>query len=206
MTYSNSLSDDRSPLVLDTSVIINLSASGNGSRILSALPNDILVPGIVVSELDHETSKANGEYQFIKNQLASRTVKLVDLNEQEYAVFENLVTSLDDGEAATISAAVCRGCVAVLDDRKGRMIAKAYFPSVLPVWSFDLFRHPRVVSELGEALSAEALYLALRDGRMRIHEDCCDLVVNLIGVHHALDCKSLPGYKVRRRQWQQFTT
>lgn len=59
MTYLSSLIEDASPLVLDTSVLINLHASTYGARILAALPNHALVPSIVATELAHETSKAN---------------------------------------------------------------------------------------------------------------------------------------------------
>lgn len=207
MTYSSYLADDLTPLVLDTSVLINLHASTYGGRILSSLPNDILVPEIVASELEHETGRSNGEHQFIQDLATNRKVKLIVLDEREYEVFESLVSgspSLGDGEAATIATAVCRNYLPVIDERKGRQRAQAHIFGKQPGWSIDLFRHPKVVAELGEALCADALYFALRDGRMRIHEGHCDHVVNLIGVQHALDCNSLPNYKVRRQQWREL--
>ncbi len=205
MTYSNFLVENVTPLIIDTSVLINLHASTHGGRILSCLPNDILVPGIVASELEHETSKNNGEHQFIRDLVDTRKVRLIALDERECKVFENLVSgspSLDDGEAATIATAVCRNYLPIIDERKGRQRAQEYIPSNQLGWSLDLFRHPEVTVRLGAALSIDALYYALRDGRMRIHESHCDYVVSLIGVQRALDCKSLPGYKVRRQQWQ----
>jgi predicted nucleic acid-binding protein len=207
MIYSNFLAEDMTPLILDTSVLINLHASMHGGRILCCLPNDILVPEIVASELEHETSKNNGEHQFMQDLAANCKVRLVALDEREYEIFESLVSgspSLDDGEAATIATAACRSCLPVIDERKGRLQAQEYIPDKQLGWSLDLFRHPKVVAELGAALSVEALYFALRDGRMRIHESHCDHVVSLIGVQRALDCKSLPGYKVRRQQWQEL--
>ena len=197
------------PLVLDTSVLINLHASGHGARILSSVPNAILVPEIVVSELEHETSKNNGEHQFIHDLVATKKVSIVALDEREYAVFESLVSgnpSLDDGEAATIATATIRGCQPIIDERKGRLRAQEHFPGKQLGWSLDLFRHPKVVAELGVTLSTEALYFALYYGRMRIQEMHCDQVVSLIGVQRALDCKCLPGYKFRRQQWQDLLT
>lgn len=205
MTYSSSLANEPSPLILDTSVLINLHASRHGGRILTALPHDILVPEIVAGELEHETSKINGEHQFIQELGASGKVRLIGLSEREYEVYATLVSgspSLDDGEAATIALAACRKHLPVIDERKGRLRAQALCRGRLPGWSLDVFRHPRVVAVLGATDSIDALYFALRDGRMRIHEDHCDHVVSLIGVPRALECNSLPGYKVRRKEWQ----
>lgn len=204
MIYSSSLDNDLTPLVLDTSALINLYASKCGERILSALPNEILVPEIVASELEHETSKENGEHQFIQNLVATDNVRLIVLDQIEYEVFESLVSgvpSLDDGESATIATAFCRSYLPVIDERKGRKQAQTQILSKQPAWSIDLFRHQQVIAVLGAALSIDALYFALRDGRMRIDESHCDHVVNLIGVQRALDCKSLPGYKIRQQQW-----
>jgi len=207
MTYSNSRADDMMPLVLDTSVLINLHASTQGGRILNSLPNDILVSEIVASELEHETSKNNGEHQFIHDLVATRKVRIVALDEREYEVFAGLVSgssSLDDGEAATIAAATFRNCLPIIDERKGRQRAQEYVPGKQPGWSLDLFRHPNVVEELGVELSIEALYFALRYGRMRIQEAQCEHVVSLIGIQRAVECNCLPGYKLRRQQWQEL--
>lgn len=207
MTYSISRADDMIPLVLDTSVLINLHASTHGGRILSSLPNDILVPKIVLSELEHETSKNNGEHQFTHDLVATRKVRIVTLDEREYEVFASLVSgspSLDDGEAATIATAACRSYIPIIDERKGRQRAQDHIPGKQPGWSLDLFLHSKVVAELGIALSSEALYFALRYGRMRIQEADCDHVVSLIGVQRALECNCLPGYKLRRQQWQEL--
>ena len=84
MTYSSSITNDSRPLVLDTSVLINLHACKYGEHILSALPNEILVPEIVVSELEHETSRSNGEYRFVQNLIADRIVKSVELDDIGY--------------------------------------------------------------------------------------------------------------------------
>jgi predicted nucleic acid-binding protein len=207
MTYSNSLTDSLTALVLDTSVLINLHASTYGSIILNSLPCNILIPEIVAMELEHETSKNNGEHQFIHDLLAEGKVKIIVLDEREYKIFECLVAgkaSLDDGEAATIAIAACRNCLPVIDERKGRRLAKEYIQDKLPGWSLDLFLHPPVVSSLGPAISVEALYFALRDGRMRIHKSHCDYVVSLLGIQRAHDCKCLPGYKTLLQQWKEY--
>lgn len=205
MTYSSLLTDNKIPLVLDTSVLINLHASRYGDLILDALPNDIIVSRIVVDELEYETNKAKGEQKFIQDMVAIDKISVTYLSESEYRLFSNFVSgspSLGDGEAATISVGVSRGHLPIIDERKGRLRAQERLHGNRPGWSLDLFRHPRVVAALGAREAADALYLALRDGRMRVHEDHCDQVVGIIGVQRAIECNSLPGYKGRRDRWR----
>ena len=209
MTCSSSLAEDLTPLVLDTSVLINLHACSNGERILAAIPNKILVPEIVVRELDHETSHSNGENQFIRQLISQAIVKVVQLDDKGYQQYETLVCSpgsLDDGEAATIAAASALGFIPVIDERKGRARAETIINGKTVAWSLDLLVHPNVQAGLPNGEYIEAIYLALRDGRMRIDEDRCDVVVQLIGVERALDCTSLPGFKTRRSRWTQNIT
>ena len=204
MTYFSSLTEDRTPLVLDTSVLINLHASRRGDHILDALPNDIVVPEAVVAELDHEEGESTGGWAFIQDLVATRRARLVALTDCEYRLYGSLVSghaSLGDGEAATIAVGVRRGYLPVVDDRKGRRRAQVCLSGRHPRWSLDLFVHPHVVAALGVKQAADAVYLALRDGRMRISEDDCETVVSLVGVRRALECYCLPGYKTRRVQW-----
>ena len=193
------------PLVLDTSVLINLHTSRFGERIVDALPHEIIVPEIVVSEMLREDGKCSSAHRFVQAMVATDKVSIVTLSGSEYRLFGSLVSgkrSLDDGESATIAVGYCRGYLPIIDERKGRQEARSYFGGKRPGWSLCLFRHPRVVATLGPKQATEALYLALRDGRMRVHESHCDEVVNLIGAQRALECYSLPGYKIRRVQWQ----
>lgn len=205
MTYSSSLASDPSPLILDTSVLINLHASQHGEHVLTAMPNDVYVPEIVATELGHQTGKLNGEHGFLQTQAASGKVQIVPLSEEEYEVYAALVSgrgSLGDGEAATIAVAASRNMIPVIDERKGRLQAQTHCKGRIPGWSLDLFRHPQSITTLGESRSIDALYLALRDGRMRIPDAHCDHVVGIIGARRALECNSLPNYKMRRQAWE----
>lgn len=205
MNFSSSLTNERRPLVLDTSVLINLHASTYGEQILDAVPNAILIPRVVANELERETSRRNGEHSFLFDLIQSGAVTLADLTEEEFDEFSALTSgspSLDDGEAATIAVTKIRGLRCLIDEKKGRARAMISMIQEEPAWSLDLMRHPQVVEALGSMQSVEALYLALRDGRMRVHGDHCNHVVDLIGPERALDCRSLPGYKLRRLDWQ----
>lgn len=204
MICLSSLSDTPTPLVPDTSVLINLHACTFGEQVLRAIPNDIILPETVVAELNHETSHANGENGFIQRLIAENVVKVVDFNDEGYLIYNSLVRgqgSLDDGEAATIAVAVSRGFMPVVDERKGRARAQDLMNGQAPAWSLDLLVHPAVQSALVGEGYIEAVYLALREGRMRIDEERCDAVVQLIGIERAKDCTSLPGFKARRESW-----
>ncbi|MET3524138.1 DNA-binding protein [Mesorhizobium abyssinicae] len=198
MSCSSSLIDVADPLVLDTSVLINLHACKHGERILAAIPNDILVPEIVAGELEHETSRRNGEQGFLYSLVANGTVTLAGLTEAEYDIFYELTSiaaSLDDGEAATIAVAAARNFLPVIDEKRGR--ARALAKARAAGWSLDIFRHPAALATLGDQSAIDALYLALRDGRMRIPLESADGVIGIIGIERSRDCTCLPGYRDR---------
>jgi predicted nucleic acid-binding protein len=204
MTCLSSLSDILTPLVPDTSVLINLHACTFGEQVLRAIPNDIILTETVVAELNHETSYANGENGFIQRLIAADVVKVVRMDDEAARLFENLICSpgsLDDGEAATIAVAVSQGFLPVVDERKGRARAQCLMKEQMPPWSLDLLVHPAVQSELTDSGYINAVYLALREGRMRIDKDRCEAVIQLIGIERAKECESLPGFKARRECW-----
>jgi len=198
MSCSSSLIDITAPLVLDTSVLINLHASNYGEQMLAAIPNDIFVPEIVAGELEHETSRRNGEHGFLYSLVKNRTVTLAGLTDTEYEIFCELTStapSLDDGEAATIAVAAARNSLPVIDEKKGR--ARAVIKARAPAWSLDIFRHPAAIAMLGDHSAMNALYFALRDGRMRIPSESADSVIGIIGIERSRDCTCLPGYRDR---------
>ncbi len=203
MTFSSSLADDRRPLVLDTSVLVNLHACAHGERVLSVIENDIVIPDVVAGELEHETSRRNGQHSFLHDLTSRGKVTVVGMTEAEYKLFATLSggpSSLDDGEAATIAVAANRSFRAVVDERKGRARAVTLMNREEPAWSLDLLRHPSVVQSLGGGLAANVVYLALRHGRMRIPPDCADDVVALIGRERSLACTCLPNFKSLSRE------
>lgn len=200
MHYSSSLADSQKPFVLDTSVLINLHACTYGKRILSAIPNNIIVPQIVAGELDHETSRKNGGHSFLNNLVFSGKVTLLNMTDNEYNFFHRLTagpSSIDDGEAATIAVSVNQNLLPVIDEKRGRSRASDLMRPIIPAWSLDLFCHPLVMDALGEKVSIEALYLALRHGKMRIPPESAERVITFIGEERAADCICLPGYRER---------
>lgn len=208
MTYSSSLNKGSGVLVLDTSVLINLHASQRGREILVGLPYSIIVPQIVAGELSHETSRRNGEQGFLESLSISKNVFLVDLSDEEFETFFELTSgspSLDDGEAATIAISKERGLLPVIDERKGRGRAKDVL-GIEAAWSLDLFRHLDTIANLGNEQSIDALFHALRHGRMRIPPDSAPHIIDLIGEVRARHCTSLPGYGRRFGEASSTTT
>ena len=187
-------------LIIDTSVVINLHASGHGEEILAALPFRLAAPGIVSDELDRQIRRSNGERDFLAQACTLGLIERIEMTDDEYQMFTKLVVvapSLDDGEAATIAIAQLREFIPVIDERKGRARALALMNQRPPAWSLNLIRHPTVVSTLGEHIATAALYNALRLGRMRIATDHVDEVISVIGLEQARKCTCLPGYKER---------
>lgn len=205
MTCSSCLVDDLTPLILDTSVLINLNACSYGEQILAAIPNKVFVSDFVIRELSHETSHSNGENQLVLRLISQAIVTVVQLDGDGYAIFEKLICSpgsLDDGEAATIAAAAISGYIPVIDERKGRARTRTLGDVKIAAWSLDLLLHPAFQAELPKDEYITAIYLALRGGRMRIDEERCDSVVGLIGIERALQCTSLPTFKTRMKPWK----
>ena len=120
-----------------------------------------------------------------------------DTTDEEDEIFEKLVTTLDDGESATIAIAVNRSFLPIIDEKKGRARAALLQRSLEPGWSLDLLRHPQVISTLGSPTDVDALFLALRESHMRIPEERTDEIIALIGEDRAKECTCLPGYKKR---------
>ena len=193
MNFSSLVSSPLIQLVVDTSVLVNLHACTFGKQILAALPNKKLVTQIAVEEL----SPGTDERGFLDDLVKANLIELALLTDPEYELYEKLITTLDDGESATIALAITRQVFPFIDERKGRARACSIQPSLEPGWSLDLFRHPEVLVQLGSPLDTDALFLALKEGRMRIPEDRTDEVISLIGTQRAVECVCLPGYKKR---------
>jgi predicted nucleic acid-binding protein len=191
------LDDETALLVADTSAAINLNASGRAPDILHALPYKIGIVDVIQRELEFGRERGRRDAELTSSLVAANHLEVVSLGEGGWTHFERLVTgaaveTLDDGEAATIAYSLERNGVAVIDDDKAIKICALRYPSLLIASSLDLFGHPLVCEALGPDGLAEAVFLALRDARMRILPRYHDWVLDLIGVERAALCPSLP--------------
>lgn len=163
-----------SGLVLDTSVWINLLATGAAGAVLAALGIPCHAPEQVVAELrrDPVTGAVFNSDRHPLRAMSSR-VSILTLDPAEQQLFLEIVgapttNALGDGEAAAIAIAACRRMDLAIDDRKARRIIRERFPFLHAWWTVDLLRAPRVVTALGARQAEECFESARRFGRMHI--------------------------------------
>jgi len=189
--------DSATPLVIDTSVVINLVASGHGNKIARLLKRQVLVPEIVSGELQLGAEVGCKDASVLSEWIAQGTIQKAALSEAALDHFERLISgassaSLDDGEAATIAHAQDIGAIAVIDERKATRICKELFPSVVCISTVDVFFHPNIIQQLGQELMVEALFNALTEARMRVLPHHQQRVADLLGPERVVVCSSLP--------------
>ena len=196
MVLRSCLDERPAAVVADTSVIINLNATGCSETILGALPNRCVVLGEVSLELQAGRRMGRGDADALAALIEQHLVEQARLGDAGMSHFANLVggsaaETLDDGEAATIACAIERSAVALIDDRKAIRICAERFPNLAVGCTVDVLAHRHVQAALGGRL-ADAVFNALDRGRMRVPEQYGRWVVDLIGKERAAECRSLP--------------
>ena len=160
-------------LVLDTSVWINLLATEQPWKILTALGAHCIVPEAVLREIKR-SPVTQQTYSVEKHPLRGKQgVQVVELSNEELNIFLELVSkdsvdALGDGEAAAIAIAKVRQCELALDDRKARRIVGKCHPEIRVHMTVDLLLHSNVRTRLGEEASETAFNLASQFGRMHV--------------------------------------
>jgi predicted nucleic acid-binding protein len=202
---SRNLLTDPAALVADTSAVINLNATGCAREILRALPQPFLVLDVVSSELDRGRERGRTDAHLLRDLTMERLIEIVKLDEVGEAHFERLVVgpaaeTLDDGEAATIAYAASAGMTAVIDERKATRLCAIHFPELAISSTVDILCGIEVVRTLGSTALADAVFRALRDGRMRVLPHNVQWVLELIGVERAAECPSLPRHARKPEQ------
>lgn len=197
MERQSCLNDLTLPVIADTSVVINLNASGCAEAILDALPNRFLVVSEVKRELEEDRRTGRNDTSALNALVASGRVEIVQLGDSGIQHFSGLVTgpatqTLDDGEAATIAYALEHGAAALIDERKANRICTERFAVLLTGSTVDLLAQDNVQAALGHDRLVDAVFHALRYGRMRVLPHHVRWVVDLIGRERAAQCPSLP--------------
>lgn len=197
MGLPNCLLDPSAPLVLDASVVINLNATGDAARILAAIPNSIVILDVVSQELQVGRATGRTDADMVDDLVKAGSAQLASLSAECEGNFLALVsgagvTTLDDGEAATIAWAVAHGGIPIIDEKKGLAICQDRFPSLQLGTTTDLLAHERVRAELSVEELADAIFKALSLARMRVLDRNIPWVVSMIGQERASLCFSLP--------------
>jgi predicted nucleic acid-binding protein len=198
MALPPSLSEQPGLLIADTSVVINLNATGRAEEILKALPHRVAVVDVVVDEINGGVRRGRLDAIKLAALIEADLVEVVKLGPQGLHRFENLVVgsageTLDDGEAATIAYAEQAGARALIDERKARRLAGERHAAIPLGCTADLLACPEVERAVWIAGIAEAIYNALIGARMRVLEQHIDWVVKLIGDERVAACTSLPA-------------
>lgn len=160
-------------LVLDTSVWINILATGEFERIISAVARRCLVPEHVLTEVRRDPVTKQDYSASHHPLLRGPPVEVVALDDTELGVFLDLVSApardrLGDGEAAAIATAIFRRAVLAIDERKARRILRERFPTLSLLRSVDLLRSPEVVAALGKQAAQDCFERARHFGRMDV--------------------------------------
>lgn len=198
MALLPSLSETPALLIADTSVVINLNATGCAEEILNALPHRVAVVDVVVDEINGGVRKGRQDAVKLATLIAANAVEVVKLGPQGLLRFESLVVgsageTLDDGEAATIAYAEEAGARALIDERKARRLATERHAALPLGCTADLLACSEVERAVGAAAVADAVHNALIGARMRVLDHHMDWVVRLIGDERVAACQSLPA-------------
>jgi len=197
------LPDKPSLLTADTSVVININATGCAETLLKALPHRVVVVDVVVDEIKGGLRKGRQDAAKLAQLIDSGLIEVVALGPQGLIHFESLVIgasggTLDDGEAATIAYAADVGAHALIEERKARRLAADQYAAVSLGCTVDLLKHANVARALGMSGIADALHHALIGARMRVLPHHIPWVVGVIGDERVVACPCLP--EVVRKQ------
>lgn len=190
------LTDPDAPVVIDTSAAINLIATGCAADIFQALPQQLLAVDTVPAELEAGRRRGRPDANLLHELVLAGHIEIVTLGESSGVIFEELVvgsavTTLDDGEAATIAYAAGHGAIAIIDERKANRVCTERYPALRRGSTLDLLTHPGVSGALGRDRLAGAVLNALRNARMQVLPQHVEWVVGLIGLGNAATCTSL---------------
>ena len=203
MVCPSCLNDPIVPVVADTSVVINLNATGFAQTILDALPNPFVVVDEVAIELERGRRSGRKATDGLNALIVAEQVEIVQLGNDGIRHFAGLVSgpaadTLDDGEAATIAYALEHSATALIDERKANKICAERFGALSTGCTIDLLAHSEIESALGRASLVEGVFNALYYGRMRVPTGQMGWVVDLVGRERVKKCPSLPS-SIRQR-------
>ena len=196
MQYESALESHSGPLLPDTSVVINLNATGYAERLLDALPHAVLIAEQVLQELEEGRERKHNDADVLLSLQARGAIGVVSLGPAAERLFSRLVdgsaaSTLDDGEAATIAAAQEHKGLALIDERKALRICGTFLPSLATGCTLDLLRDRRVQHHVSQKDLADAVFNATLKARMRVPHHHARWVVSLIGLERAKQCSSL---------------
>ncbi len=191
------LSDAFETVILDSSVVVNLNATGYADRILLSLPGNVLIPNAVIGELERGTLAGYTDATDLRELLDQKIVQKLPLSKPAQTEFVALVSgatvgSLGDGEAATIASAHTTGAWAVIDERKARRICQERYGSINLASTVDVLSHTDVVDAFTADEFSTAIFAALEVARMQVQPGHMDWIIRHVDPEKLDHCVSLP--------------
>lgn len=204
--FSDSVS---AQLVVDTSVIINLNATGRAADIVRAFGTPLRASTVVQDELAADRFSARNDAEMASELAAQGLLEFVEFDEEGEQIFANLISgsaaeTLDDGEAATLAIGVMLGQTVVIDERKALRIASERFSAMQVIATADILCSDRVVPGLGIPQVGDLLFNGLTGARMSVPERHHVLVAEILGPR-IIECRSLPAALRQAAQQAKIT-
>jgi predicted nucleic acid-binding protein len=196
MTFLSCLTNPVPALVLDSSVVINLLATKHGGSILRALSLPLVVTENVVQEIRSGTASGRPEFDLLMQEVDRQTLRIETLSDDMLPSFFDLVSgstisTLGDGEAATIAYAQSSAFAAAIDEKKATRIASERFAALKLVTTVDILAHAPVRDSLGKESLGDAIFDALRIARMQVRDHQFDWIRQQLGEERVAACPSL---------------
>lgn len=185
--------------IADASVWINLIATARCADIVMALDAPIAIVDVALHELERGGIGGHGAFAHMVPLIRAGHIRIIKMEPEDESLFLSLVAgstagTLDDGEAATLTAAVRLNGVALIDERKATAIAKRRFPALVVRSTTDLLFD--TLPDPGDTVSplADALFAALQGARMRVPPHWQSRVIQILGPERTRLCHSLPAH------------
>lgn len=190
------------PLVADTSVLINLNASGFAEKIIAASCGVLHTTRNAYDEVLDGERRGYADAGLLRDLEKRSFLQVVEIGMREEPIYRALVEgaavrTLDDGEAATIAYAVENRAIALIDEKKAQRICEEQYREMQVVTTTDLMLHSSVTAALGDQ-HVTALHAALLHARMHVPRRHIGTVVALLGDERSLECPSLPRRSIAR--------
>lgn len=184
-------------LVVDTSVIINLNATGRAGDVARAFGVKLRASTIVRDELLADRFSGRNDAELAAALVDEELLEFVELDDQGEEIFASLISgsaadTLDDGEAATLALGAVLGHTVVIDERKAQRIATERFAVMQVIATADILCSEIVVTGLGAKQVGDLIFNSLAGARMFVPERHHVSVIDLIGAR-AAECPSLPA-------------
>lgn len=184
-------------LIVDTSVIINLNATGHAADIVRAFGVTLRASTIVRDELVGDRFCARNDAEMALELVREGLLEFIELDHQGELIFASLVSgsaaeTLDDGEAATLAVGAILGQTVAIDERKAQRIADERYSFMQIITTADILCSERVVADFGIDQVGDLIFNGLVGARMFVPERHHGWVADLLGPRIE-QCHSLPA-------------